>query len=565
MADCSVMLHSLVVENPADRFVVHFLHDEELPRSDITALGRIVTGAGSEWKPLEVSRELTGGFPSMSRYGGVTAWFRLLLPRVLPDVARVLYLDADLLILRPLRSLWEQDLAGRCLAAVTNPLLGADRRRVRADLGLPHPERYFNSGVMLMDLDVLRQTGLMLEAERIARARVVPTPWADQEPLNAALWAHRLDLHPRWNVMNPCFDLPARHLPWPLEQVREARTDPAIVHFIGPYKPWHYRLRHRYATRYFEHLESTPWRGRPQEGRTPRHVLLRPLPPYLATRYEMTEYAVRQAGSTVAPRLTGFARRLVARSPSLHGWLRALHRLLSRGSAPEGLADVLEAFADSIPDVYFIQIGSNDADRSDPLRPYVISRGWRGVLVEPVPYVFERLRSRYGSTPGIELVNAAIADRDGRLPFYFVAQSEDPDLPSWYDQIGSLSLQSVLHPYHVANIPDLAQRVLCAEVPCLTLQSLLHEHPLPTVDLVHVDAEGHDDDIVAQIDLVSLRPTLLLYEHQHLNDDRRAALTARLGENGYVVLDLGPDALAVRSDAPLRVRLAARRHGGRRP
>jgi FkbM family methyltransferase len=562
-ADCGVMLYSLLAENPDERFVVHFLHDEGLPASDRARLAEIVYAAGSAWEPLLIGENLISGFPTLERYGGVTAWFRMLLPRVLPSVDRVLYLDADLMILRALRALWETDLDGRCLAAVTNPVLGQDRRRVVRDLGLPDPGRYFNSGMMVMDLARLRDTGLMLEAERIARERLVPTPWADQEPLNAALWTQRLDLHPRWNVMNPCFDLAPRQLPWPRAQVMEARRDPAIIHFIGPYKPWHHRLRHRYAGRYFEYLEQTPWRSRPLEGRTIRNRILRSLPPRAAMRYEEAEYAAKRARSTAGPAVFHAGRRALSRSPGVYAWARAAFRAARPRSAPPALVDVLDAVADSRPGAWFVQIGSNDADHGDPLRPYVETRGWHGILVEPVPYVFDRLRARYAANDRITPVNAAIAAEDGRLPFYYVPQSDDPDLPEWYDQIGSFVRENVLHPYHAENIPRLAERIVCEEVPCLTFDSLLRLHPVPRLDIVHVDAEGYDDQILPQIDLAALRPVVLLYEHQHLSEPRRAAVLERLHGGGYDVLDLGPDALAVRRDAPFIVRLAAHRH--RRP
>jgi len=558
--DCAVMLRSLLSENPGERFVVHFLHDGSLSSADRDALDEIVRSFEAQWSPLLVSSELAAGFPVLERYGGVTAWFRLLLPRLLDGVERVLYLDADLLIVAPIAELWRTDLAGNCLAAATNPVLGEDRRRVVRDLGLPSPERYFNSGVMVMDLDRLRSTGLMLEAERIARERIVPTPWADQEPLNAALWAHRLDLHPRWNMMNPCFDLSPRQLPWPPAEVAEARRSPAIIHFIGPYKPWHYRLRHRYSARYFEHLEQTPWRGRPQEGAGTRNLILRGLPPRVALRYEFTEYKLGLARRAAVPAAFHLARRILASNRSVYAWARGLYRALRPAAAPPALTDVLDAVSDSRSVACFVQVGSNDAGYGDPLRPYVESGGWRGVLVEPVPYVFERLRAKYGGNGRIVLVNAAIASEDGHLPFYYLPESDDPDLPEWYDQLGSFVLENILHPYHLENIPDLRDRVVCEEVPCLTFESLWQAHQMPRLDIVHIDAEGYDDVILGQIDLDRLQPMVLIYEHKHLTEDRRGAVLDRLHAAGYEVLDAGPDALAVRRDAPPLVRLAARRH-----
>lgn len=560
LPDCAVMLHSLLSANQDEKFVVHFAHSETLSTRELGGLAAIVAGSGSRWEPVEVPNQFTSQFPFIERYGGVTAWFRLLLPRLLPALDRVLYLDADLLVVAPVRTLWETELTGMCLAAVTQPLLKQDRARVVRDLHLPDPRRFFNSGVMLLDLARLRATGLMSEVERYARDHLVPMPWADQEPLNAVLWPHRVELHPRWNVMNPCFELPRRYLPWSRQELSEAIATPAIIHFIGPYKPSHFRLRHPYKAIYFEHLGQIPWPKQSQRGRTVRHVVLRALPPLLALRYELAEFQTRTALLRTRAKLRRIAGPFVGRQSQPYGWLRAAHRAVNPGAAPDPLRDVLDAFADAVRDTCFIQIGSNDADHGDPLRPYVESRGWQGILVEPVPYVFERLQSRCGHNPRLQLVNAAIAPQNGQLPFYYVAKSDDPSLPDWYDEIGSFALETVLDPYHVEQIPDLAERIVRAEVTCTTFDRLCSEHRLPRIDLIHIDAEGADDMVLKQIDLERLRPVLVLYESKHLNAERRDAAHGHLRTHGYEVLEVGADSIGVISEAPLAVRLAVRRH-----
>lgn len=557
--DCAVMLHSLLSANQQERFVVHFAYGETLAVRERDRIASIVTSFGSDWEPAAVDQCLSSQFPFMERYGGVTAWFRLLLPRLLEDVGRVLYLDADTMIVGPIRQLWETELSGNCLAAVTQPLLRADRERVVRDLGLPDPRRFFNSGVMLLDLERLRETGLMAEVERYARDRLVPMPWADQEPLNAVLWSERIALHPRWNVMNPCFELPARYLPWPVAQVAEAIQDPSIIHFIGPYKPTHYRLRHPFKAAYFDHLRAVGWTVSTVQGRTARHVALRALPPVWALRYELAEHELRSRAVRLTSRAPGFARRLIGRRGRAYGWLRAVHRRYRPRVAPAPLTDLLDAFADSVRDVCFVQIGSNDGEHGDPLRSYVDNRGWRGILVEPVPHVFERLRAKRGGNDRLALVNAAIAPTDGQMPFYYVAESQDPGLPPWYDEIGSFSRDNVLHPYHVEEIPDLAERIVEAQVTCMTFERLWSEHKLSRLDLLHIDAEGFDDVILSEIDLTRLQPVLVLYESKHLSPARASAARTRFEQNGYEVLELGPDTIALSSRAPLRLRLAAAR------
>ena len=273
-ADCAVMLTSLVATNQALSPTVHFLHDERISPADLAQLGTIVSASGATWHAHRVEDAMTGVFPPSDRYG-YSAWYRILLPEVLPDVDRVLYLDSDLLIRGSLAPVWEADLgAGNCLAAVTQPTLPSVLPRLQETLGLPDAGSYFNSGVMLLDLERVRAGGYMDQVLAFIRDGRGPMPWADQDPLNAVLHARRLPLAPRWNAMTPIFDLPPTKLPYTEAETREARADPAVIHFIGPYKPWHFLGRHPYRHEYFTLLESTPWRGRPIEGRTARTMAI---------------------------------------------------------------------------------------------------------------------------------------------------------------------------------------------------------------------------------------------------------------------------------------------------
>jgi FkbM family methyltransferase len=103
------------------------------------------------------------------------------------------------------------------------------------------------------------------------------------------------------------------------------------------------------------------------------------------------------------------------------------------------LPRLLRAFADVHPEAVFVEIGSNDGEQHDHLRPFILSRRWSGVMVEPVPYVFERLQRNYAGIDRVRLENAAIATQDGHLPFFHLVDAtpeERAQLPDWYDGIG---------------------------------------------------------------------------------------------------------------------------------
>src|SRR5215831_6216681 len=118
------------------------------------------------------------------------------------------------------------------------------------------------------------------------------------------------------------------------------------------------------------------------------------------------------------------ALRVLPPESRLGGFTRDAYRLLT-GSRP-GIESVLEALALTIDGFFFIQVGANDAVRDDPLKGFVTTYGWRGILIEPVPFIFERLKSQYGDSPNLILENIAIAEQDGETDFYYLEETNDP-------------------------------------------------------------------------------------------------------------------------------------------
>jgi FkbM family methyltransferase len=215
---------------------------------------------------------------------------------------------------------------------------------------------------------------------------------------------------------------------------------------------------------------------------------------------------------------------------------------------------LLRAFAEAYPQAFFIEIGSNDGEQHDHLRSFIRARPWSGIMVEPVPYVFERLRANYGDLDRVSLENVAIADRDGEIPFYHLPEAtaeEQERMPSWYDGIGSFSREVVLD--HARLIPDIAERLVQRNVRALTLGSLCREHGVKNIDLLLIDTEGYDYELIRSIDLNVQRPRLMIYEHYHLDPRDREACRGLVERAGFETMEEGFDTwcLDTHPDDPL--------------
>jgi lipopolysaccharide biosynthesis glycosyltransferase len=254
---------------------IHYLHPPELPRTDREAITAMVAREGGEISFLEVPDEAVAGFP-IEGFTLKATWYRVFLPELAPEVDRVVYLDADVLVLDDLGELWRTELGDHLLAAVTNLHQWDHAGRPEA-IGLPAGVEYFNAGVLLLDLARMRAEGTSRALRSFAIENAERLDWRDQDALNLVLGRRRLPLHPRWNVMSSILLFPWAGDVFGERAVREARESPAIRHFEGPAlnKPWHYLCEHELRERYVQLRERTPWPHVRIEGRTPANVARR--------------------------------------------------------------------------------------------------------------------------------------------------------------------------------------------------------------------------------------------------------------------------------------------------
>jgi FkbM family methyltransferase len=187
-------------------------------------------------------------------------------------------------------------------------------------------------------------------------------------------------------------------------------------------------------------------------------------------------------------------------------------------------------FAEVFPEAFVLQIGANDGVAGDPLADAFSKTHWSGLLVEPVPYLYEALVARYRDRPDVRVERAAISARDGEAPF-FRLRSVPGETPEWFNQLATLDRAVLLK--HGSSIPEIESLLIEERVPTVRLDTLLARHGVSRIDLLVIDTEGHDWEILRGLDFTRLRPVLLMFEHQHLSANDKAAAYALLETQGY--------------------------------
>lgn len=231
----SVMLASLAASDPSESFEIYIMN-RSLSAEDFSYLGDALTGARIALHDIKVDDGVFAQAPVSDRYPP-EMYFRILAARFLPrGLERVLYLDPDIIVLRPLSALYGIPLDGDYYAAASHvgePLRRINEIRLHMDI----PGQYINSGVMLMNLSALRaeqdEKAVFEFIENNRSVLMLP----DQDIINS-LYSQKIRL-----IDPMVYNMTEKLLTF--RRTAGERTDSewvcrntAVIHYCGRMKPW---------------------------------------------------------------------------------------------------------------------------------------------------------------------------------------------------------------------------------------------------------------------------------------------------------------------------------------
>lgn len=139
----------------------------------------------------------------------------------------------------------------------------------------------------------------------------------------------------------------------------------------------------------------------------------------------------------------------------------------------------------------FIDIGANDGSTFSNTRA-LAELGWDGVLVEPSPKAFKKLKKLYQTIPGeFYLFDVALGTSDGKVTFYESGNLVGPD---------DVALVSSLLETETKRF-DKVTSYSKIEVKCFTWNTFVKRLQIPHFDFISIDIEGLEIDVLRQIDL----------------------------------------------------------------
>ena len=177
--------------------------------------------------------EMFDDMPTVSSQFSVEMYYRLIAQFVLPnDLSRALWMDADIVVLRDLSIFYNQCFEDSYYVVCEDGLNGKfNVDEIKLKLGLNLEQKYFNSGVLLMNLDELRKDTSIDAIFTYCQKYKDRIKYPDQDLLNV-MYAHNVK-YADWKKYN--FQL---HIYDNSTQSNDEIEDVVILHYTGRVKPW---------------------------------------------------------------------------------------------------------------------------------------------------------------------------------------------------------------------------------------------------------------------------------------------------------------------------------------
>lgn len=279
-----VAIYSLLSNNTDVEKIHIYVIDNQIENASVQKLRDIVipfTNADIYFIPF--AEYMSALHLNMVHPISLSSYARLFIAEMLPDnVDRVLYMDCDMCVMGSLSALWNWDLKGHCLGAIQDTI----PTKTKADVGLLADQRYFNAGLLLIDLMKWRQMGVGKKCLVFIDSYNGHVNHHDQGVLNGVLKDQWERLPLRYNVMTILFVMSQSKILrfykdeapyYDAEEVADAIKSPLILHFTPSLtsRPWEKNCIHPLRSAYQTILEQTPWKGYPLAmDRSPWYVRL---------------------------------------------------------------------------------------------------------------------------------------------------------------------------------------------------------------------------------------------------------------------------------------------------
>lgn len=259
----AVAMVSVLVNSKEPKNIQFFIIDDNIDNENKNKMRLSVEKFGSSIEFIKVKEKtLDNVFVS----GNLTkaAYLRLTIPDILSSaIKKVIYLDCDLLVLDDIRKLWNIDMQSKPVAAAEDyGILSSSGKCSEKNTNLDWKKEYsyFNSGVLILDLQEWRRNGYSQKLVDLVLSRNFRHH--DQDALNFLFMKNWCPIPLRWNIIPPIFNMTFNVMINKnfFRKSLVALQNKGIVHYAGGYKPWEYSEYKGFNDNYYKYLSLTAYK-----------------------------------------------------------------------------------------------------------------------------------------------------------------------------------------------------------------------------------------------------------------------------------------------------------------
>lgn len=258
---CGVTITSICINNPDEDITFYILTKGLAPKSiealtnQVNIFKKRIYFHYIDEKKLEKCYLKEG-----AANGKISTYFRFLIPDILKEETKAIYLDSDLIIRKNLKAFWNTDISNYAIGVC--PGENNDSIHTFNRLEYDKTKEYFNAGVLLINLEYWRRNNIFEKLMSYSAKMGPRLDQQDQDVLNFVLQDEKKILPITYNLQERLL-LKKQYLKidWHyFNELEEAIKDPAIIHYTSSFKPWLKECKHPYKEEWIKYMKKSLWK-----------------------------------------------------------------------------------------------------------------------------------------------------------------------------------------------------------------------------------------------------------------------------------------------------------------
>lgn len=202
-----------------------------------------------------------------------SAFTRMFSGELMPmDIHKILYLDCDIIVKGNISFLDSFDTKGYAVSAVKDCV----SKQYKKKIGIANEDSYVNAGVLLMDLDKMRELDIRKMMSEFVDSHEGLVSYADQDILNGMFKGKFGILPPEYDVMTQMCAYTYKQILqyrrpsfyYSKEEIENAQRNPVIIHYTTcmlNIRPWCKNSKHPWASEFDKYQAMSPWANVPKK------------------------------------------------------------------------------------------------------------------------------------------------------------------------------------------------------------------------------------------------------------------------------------------------------------